>query len=73
MPVSANDHCRYLACERIGDMLPQGFAIKKLKPLIFSPHSRRSATCQNDPNDFLAKIHEYRLFYCGIDPANVSL
>ncbi|PRW39878.1 hypothetical protein CSC04_0510 [Enterobacter roggenkampii] len=73
MPVSADGYSRHLTCERIGDMLPQGFSIKKLKPLIFTAHSRCSAACQNDPDDFLANIHEYRLFYCGIDPANVSL
>ena len=73
MPVSADGYSRHLTCERIGDMLPQGFSVKKLKPLIFTAHSRCSAACQNDPDDFLANIHEYRLFYCGIDPANVSL
>jgi hypothetical protein len=73
MPVSADGHCHDLARKRISDMLPEWLTVKELKTFIFPPHSGCLATRQNNADYLLAMIHEYRLFYCGIDPANVSL
>src|SRR5690606_42166332 len=73
MAIGTDGHCRNLICKRVSNMLPKWLTVKLLKPLIFSRHARCPATRQNHSDDFLTRIHKYRLFYCGIDPANVSL